>query len=187
MEKFRMDHFLGRPVLRRGDWPLGQREETFVILEFWVPGNPRPGGSKRGYPIRTGKFKINQKTGKPQEIIRVNVVEDSKHNKEWRADVVNACRQAYQGRILEGPLRVDFEFFFLRPKNHFGTGKNAQALKPSADKFPQGGQADRTKLLRSTEDALNGVLWRDDKQIVCGWVSRLYGNALGAKIRVEEL
>lgn len=157
-----------------------------MLIEFWVPGVPKPGGSKKGYPIRTGRYRLD-KNGKPLEIIRVNIKDDSKNVMEWRSDVVNACLKVFNGPPLLGPLRRDITFFFLRPNNHFGTGKNDGVLRASAPLFPQGGEADVTKLLRSTEDALNGVLWKDDKQVVGGWVVRLYAERSGAKIKVEEL
>jgi hypothetical protein len=34
---------------------------------------------------------------------------------------------------LEGPLEVRLSFYFPRPKNHYGSGKNAHVLKPGMD------------------------------------------------------
>jgi len=157
-----------------------------VVIEFWVPGIPKPGGSKKGFPIRTGKFKLNKKTGLLQEVIRVNVVDDNSKVMNWREDVVAACLRVFHENPLRGPLRVDIYFFVTRPKSHYGTGINADVLKGSAPKYPIS-KPDKTKLLRSTEDALTGVLWLDDTQVVGGWVVKLFGDRPGAKIKVEEL
>lgn len=85
--------------------------------------------------------------------------------------------------MLEGPLRVRFDFVFPRPAGHFGTGKNASVLKPSAPPYPAQ-RPDTTKLVRSAEDALKGILWRDDSQIVSQFATKRYGPQAGMAITV---
>jgi Holliday junction resolvase RusA-like endonuclease len=70
--------------------------------------------------------------------------------------------------------------------SHYGSGKNAEKLKPTAPKFHTV-KPDATKLLRSTEDALTGILWRDDAQIARQTVEKSYGERAGAWITVEQL
>ncbi|MDV7391094.1 RusA family crossover junction endodeoxyribonuclease, partial [Arthrospira platensis SPKY1] len=67
---------------------------------------------------------------------------------------------------LDCPVRVDVWFIFDRPKSHFGTGRNADVLKPSAPKRMTT-PPDVDKLARTVLDALTvaGVL-ADDK-LVC--------------------
>ena len=139
------------------------------MLSFWVPGVPQPGGSKKGF--YNAKLK------------RVLITEAAGKNKDWRASVAQCGREAAK-EILEGPLRVRFEFVFIRPKGHFGAGKREGTLKNSAPLFPAG-RPDTTKLIRSTEDALTGILWRDDSQIVTQYGYKRYGNQAGALITVE--
>jgi Holliday junction resolvase RusA-like endonuclease len=138
-------------------------------LQFWVPGIPQPGGSKKPF--------YNPKTG------RAILVDDAKRNKEWRASVALAASEATQ-EVLEGPLRVRFQFLFTRPKGHYGKGRNKNALRKSAPPFPSV-RPDATKLVRSTEDALKGILWRDDSQIVTQGVSKRYAEQAGAWITVR--
>jgi len=142
-----------------------------IAVEFFVPGKPQPGGSKKGF--------VNPRNG------RVVIVEDAKRNKDWRAVVALAATEAMKGRApLDGPLRLVVTFHMPRPKGHFG---KAGKLKPSAPTYSTS-RPDSTKLLRSTEDAMSGIVWRDDAQIVCQVVRRLYADGpVGAEIVVEVM
>lgn len=140
---------------------------------FRVIGVPRPGGSKKGF--------VNPRTG------RVVIVEDCKKTKSWRDSVVAAVRETYTGQPLAGPIRLNVTFYLPRPKGHYGSGKNSLFIKSSAPRYPTV-KPDRTKLLRSTEDALSKILWRDDTQIITGIVSKYYTCDMpGALIEVEEM
>lgn len=143
-------------------------------IAFHVPGIPAPGGSKK----YVGRSK---KTG------RALIVDDAgKRNKDWRASVAWAGKAAMRGQpLLEGPLKVRFEFVLPRPKGHLG----AKGLKPSAPAWPTV-KPDALKLTRSSEDALTGVVWRDDAQIVQESIEKRYGVAgepTGAIITVMSL
>lgn len=144
-------------------------------IEFFVPGIPKPAGSKRVF--------INKKTGTPI------VTDDCKTGRDWKADVKHFAFQEYQGPPLIGPLRLAVHFYMPRPKYHYGTGRNAGVLKASAPSWHTV-KPDRTKLLRAVEDALTGVLWADDAQIVVGDVQKTYpslhGNP-GARLLVERM
>lgn len=132
-------------------------------VSFFVPGVPQPGGSKKAFVVR-------MKTG----VTRAVVTEDAKHNAPWRAVVSLAARQAMEGRALfTGALSVSFDFVMPRPKGHYRTGAKAHLLRDDA---PLGHtcKPDRTKLMRSTEDALTGIVWKDDCQVCAGPVTKLY-------------
>ncbi len=81
---------------------------------------------------------------------------------------------------------MTFWFFVTRPREHYGSGKNANILKPSAPSHPTG-RPDVTKLIRSTEDALTGIVWRDDAQIVEQIGHKGYAQKPGCHIFVREL
>lgn len=130
---------------------------------FFVPGVPQPGGSKKGFAIK------NKATGKTH----VNIVEDAKKNAPWRAKVALAASHLFEDGPLTGPLKVSFKFVMPRPKSHYGTGRKIDQLKADAPEYPTG-KPDRTKLMRSTEDALTGIAWVDDAQIVAGPVYKAY-------------
>lgn len=133
-------------------------------VTFFVPGVPQPGGSKKGFPVRT-------KGGG----VRIAIVEDAKHNAPWRAVVALAARDLFPDGPLTGPLSVSFSFAMPRPGSHYGSGRNSDKLKESA---PPGhtNKPDITKLVRSTEDALTGIAWVDDSQIVSQSAGKMYTN-----------
>jgi len=141
-------------------------------IEFFVPGKPAPSGSKKGF--------YNKKLN------RVLIVPDNKYTKPWMDSVRCFAMQAYQGPLLVGPIELDLTFQFLRPKGHYGQGRNAGKLKPSAPKYPAV-MPDRTKIMRSTEDALTGIIWRNDSQVVKGQASKVYAQKQGAIIVIRPL
>lgn len=62
----------------------------------------------------------------------------------------------------------------MRIKGHYGTGKNAGVLKSRfVDAMPEV-RPDCTKLVRSTEDALEGVIWRSDAQVCVQENAKVY-------------
>jgi len=148
-------------------------EEPRTLAEFFVPGVPAPGGSKTGFR--------HPSTG------RVIVKEDCKRTPGWRACVALAARDAYRGEPSTRPIQFAVTFLLPRPKGHYGSGKNAAKLKPSAPRRHTV-KPDALKLTRSTEDALTGILWRDDAQIVYEVIGKEWttGQA-GAHILVVEL
>jgi crossover junction endodeoxyribonuclease RusA len=99
------------------------------------------------------------------------MIEASKKVKPWRNDVKEAALQCYNSGALNLPVKADIEFIFPRPKSHFGTGKNAEVLKPSAPKYcTSRGNGDIDKLARSTLDGLSvsagGSVLEDDCLVV---------------------
>lgn len=139
---------------------------------FRVYGVPAPGGSKKGF--------FNKKTG------RVVIVEDARRNKTWRESVMQAALEALPSSPLVGPLWVMCVFIMPRPKGHFGTGRNSEKLKDSAPTW-HSSKPDATKLWRSTEDAMTGVAWGDDAQVVKQTILKRYahpGERPGAMIEV---
>lgn len=139
-------------------------------IEFFVPGIPRPGGSKKGF--------YNKRLG------RVMLVETGKYTADWRASVAQAGADIAK-EVLTGPLRVRFDFVFPRPKSHYGSGKKASVLKANAPAFPAG-KPDALKCARSSEDALTKIIWRDDSQIVTEVLTKRYGDKPGCLIRIVE-
>lgn len=116
-----------------------------TIIRFEVLGMPAPQGSKKAF--------VNKFTGKAQ------MKEQSDRVAPWRQDVKAAayaeCVRLGLPGPLDGALRIQIDFRFPRPKSHFGTGRNATVLKPSAPIWvTEGGKGDVDKLLRSTFDAL---------------------------------
>ena len=126
-----------------------------TVLELTVYGRPAPQGSKRH--VGGGRM-----------------IESSKFVAPWRDDVKAAAEHAIAARVrpghdwapLDGPLAAYMVFSLPRPAAHYGTGRNAGTLRPTAPTRPAG-TPDLSKLARSTEDALTAAgLWRDDARLV---------------------
>lgn len=138
-------------------------------VQFTVYGHALPGGSKR--PLRAG----GKKDGK------IILVDNNPKTRDWRIEIKIVAAELMKGRdLFAGPLSLDVTFYRPRPKGHYG----AHGVKKSAPKYPIT-RPDRTKLLRPLEDALTGVLWRDDSQIVDGNTKKRYGEPARVEIKVS--
>lgn len=67
---------------------------------------------------------------------------------------------------IDGPVAISARFHLARPRTHYGTGANADRVKPSALYRPTT-KPDLSNLLKILEDALNDYVWADDAAIVC--------------------
>ena len=85
------------------------------------------------------------------------------------------------------PVWMSLEFVMPRPKEHFGTGRNAGKLKSSAPRWCTTKNSDRTNLLKAVEDALTGIVWDDDSQVVDGPLRKSYGETGLIRISICEL
>lgn len=141
------------------------------MIRFTVLGRPQPAGSKRGFQ--------HPHAG------RIVVVDDAKWSRPWKQEVASTALAYRPAELLAGPLVLELTFYVARPRGHYGTGRNAARLRPSAPAFPTT-KPDATKLLRAVEDALTGVIWRDDAQVVDQHVYKRYGTPERVEIMVAE-
>ena len=133
-----------------------------LLLELVVAGKPEPQGSTRAF-VPTDKR--GQPFRRPDGSIMVNVTSDNPALKKWREKVAAAARARWQGEPLDGcSLMVEADFFLRRPESHWGTGRNAHALKDWTPAAPLT-VPDADKLLRSTLDSLTGIVYRDDSLV----------------------
>ena len=126
------------------------------MLEFVVAGIPAPQGSKRAF-VRGG---------------RVSLVESCARVKPYRALVSLAASQARTEAPTQQPVGIAIAFVFVRPKSHY-TSKGV--LRAGAPTHP--GKPDIDKLCRAVLDALTGILYHDDAQVVSLSASKRYGVA----------
>lgn len=129
--------------------------------------------------------RLQEIKGKPGSII-VNVVDSCKASGPWKKYVARIGREAMrkmgaipidiqtEGRVGLRPLRFVARFVQKRPKKHFRTGKFSNILRDDAPAYPTDAP-DVLKLARSMEDALMGVVYRDDSAIVRESVSKQFG------------
>lgn len=141
---------------------------------FRVLGTPVPQGSVKAFGSR--------------------VVANNEHALgSWRSDVASAAQRAKPADWdINAAISLRCEFVFPRPLSHYGTGKNATKLKPSAPRYHVK-TPDVDKLVRgvadSIGDAVARVLLNNDSQIVSIYAAKRYStdDFLGAIITVTAL
>ncbi len=149
-------------------------------IEFFIPGIPAPGGSKRAFVL---KRKDGSIVRRPNGSPMVNITDDAgQRNKDWRANVALCARQAMQGQPpTDKPLIVSITFYRTRPKGHH---RSNGALRDTAPAFPTS-KPDVLKLMRSTEDAMTGIVWVDDAQVVSEHLHKRFSSTPGAKVQIR--
>lgn len=106
---------------------------------------------------------------------RAIVTSDNKNLRAW-ADSVRYAAQDLEA-FFEGPVRLEIEFFFSRPKSVSVKKRPHMVTRP-----------DTSKLVRGAEDALNGILWKDDAQVVALIATKHYVDGpAGAVVTVTEV
>lgn len=111
-------------------------------IAFFVPGRPSPQGSK--------EYKGKNRAGK------AILVESSKRVKPWREQIAWHARQQ-NPEMLAGPVAMRLEFVMVRPQR-------LPKSKPTPPATQRTG--DIEKLARAVNDALSGICFRDDAQVI---------------------
>ncbi len=133
-------------------------------LQFWVPGIPRPQGSKR-------------------HVGRGVMVESSKYVEDWRHAITQAAwTYRLERPTITAPVAVRLDFYLPRPKYHLkpdGTVRDRYALtRPKA-------KPDASKLVRAVEDAITDAgLWADDSLVVSLRAEKWYADDTGPGVEV---
>lgn len=155
-----------------------------MAIEFEVFGHPVTQGSTRVVPLKDkgGGYQMLP-DGRPK---LVPIHQKGKELRAWRQEIAYAARNAYRGPLLQGAVALTLIFERPRPKGDFGTGKNASVLKPSARPYPTQ-KPDSVKLTRAIEDALTGVLWQDDSQVVNHTIYKRWGDCFRVYVRINDL
>lgn len=110
------------------------------MIAFTVYGRPRPKGSVEPVYARGGRAKVRHR------------------NESWQTLVALAAQEhAPAEGLLEGPVSVCLRVYLPRP---------ASAPKRRPTWPVSRGSSDADKLARSSLDALTGVVWQDDSQVV---------------------
>jgi Holliday junction resolvase RusA-like endonuclease len=143
--------------------------QTISLVVF---GDAQPAGSKRGFN--------HPHTG------RVILTDANPRSREWKDRVAAEAGRTYSGPLLDGPVAVSLTFYRTRPKGHLRTGKHAGLVRNSAPLYPVT-KPDGLKLARGAEDAMTGIIYRDDAQVVDMDIHKRYGSPARVEIEVETL
>lgn len=135
-----------------------------MTISFFVAGQPVPQGSSRAF-VKNGKAIITSTSGQSL--------------KDWRGAIAGAARE-HTDSVFVGPVRVVAHFVLPRPKS-----LPKRDVRPWADKKP-----DIDKILRACLDALTGVVYSDDAQVVSVMVTKIVaavGEQPGVRVSIEEV
>lgn len=131
-------------------------------LELWIPGDPKPQGSKRAF--------VHPGTG------RAVIVEDNKRLRPWRTSVNEALREAGFERPLEDPVWVELTFYLPRPPSVSARRRPLPGVAPDVD-----------KLARACLDAMSRVVIRDDALVTSLRAVKRYATGLpGVRVRIGK-
>lgn len=134
-------------------------------------GRPEPAGSKTADPImrRDGDGQLRPVLdGRGRPVFRQRHANSK--TKPWMSRVAEQAQSIWGSKpLLEGAVWVEILSLEPRPKSHYRTGRFSHLLRPDAPAFPhRTSTGDSDKLRRAVQDALTGVVYRDDKLVVDG-------------------
>ena len=134
--------------------PGGKSPALGQPTRFWfkVSGIPATQGSTRGFAIK------NKTTGKYRAVI----THDNKKTMPWRALIAAAASNATP-TMIDGPVDITLTFILPRPASVSVAKRPMPCCKPDLD-----------KLERAVLDALTGIAYQDDAQVVALIATKRY-------------
>lgn len=116
---------------------------TTTAVSFTVLGAAKAKGNMKAFPFKRTDGSLGAAT-----------TEGTKGSKDWQIAVQQAAQHQCAGRFFDGPVRLAVVFYLPRPQS-LPKKVVHHTKKPDVD-----------KLVRAVKDALKGVLWRDDAQVI---------------------
>ena len=149
-----------------------QGAPRLATLRFFVPGLPVPQGSKR--VVRGRLIDANHATLRPYRALVADAALEALGVPPDAHDGSAGPTDPLGGHIpTREPVTVALRFGLPRPRGHYGTGRNAGIVKPSAPVWPAT-KPDVDKLVRAVLDALTGIVWVDDSQVAILSAEKVY-------------
>jgi Holliday junction resolvase RusA-like endonuclease len=137
-----------------------------TVVAFSMSGVPRPQGRPRTRVIRQ----------------KYAVIYKDPVDADYEKAIAGIAREAMGNRPpLKGPLSVTWRFRMPIPKS--GTKRARAAM--IAGETAHVSRPDCSNMLKACEDAMNGVVFLDDAQIVRGFFTKVYAERPGIDVRVE--
>lgn len=146
------------------------------MLSFSIPITPVAQARPRA--VNMVNRRKYYRPGKPKIILH-----DPTNVKRYKQLLGYYIRQHYEGKPLTGPLRVTLRFYRQVQKS---VSKTEHDLRIRDKKRPIV-KPDVSNYVKSTEDALNGILWKDDAQIVIEGSEKHYSDNPRIEIEVEQI
>ena len=136
-------------------------------IRFWVPGEPKGKARARTF--------YNPRMGRMQSVTPESTM--------VYENLIRTCyRQAYDGRIADGiPVVVEITAFFDVPKS---ASKKRKAGMIGGEIMPTK-KPDIDNIAKVILDAMNGLVYHDDTQVIGLTVNKLYGEEPGVMVCVR--
>lgn len=139
-----------------------------TAVRFTVLGKPEAGGSKRAFIVKG----------------RAIVTDANKNAAAWKQQIRQAAATVMHGPLWTGAVKLVADIYFARPRSHYtksGALKKGVALQHCQ-------KPDALKVSRLLEDALTGVVYVDDAQIVEEHLRKWWTTqAGGIQVSVEKV
>lgn len=135
-----------------------------MSLPFWtltIPGDPVAQGRPRSRIA--GKVNLFVQTYDPPK------------SRSWKQDAAESLRAQWPREPLEGAVQLIVDAYWRRPKAMKGAAKVPKATRPDAE-----------NVAKAIMDAAQGILYRDDAQVVELTMRKWYARA-GESPRIELL
>lgn len=138
-----------------------------MTISFHVPGQP----------VGKGRPRIGRVAGQARMFTPAKTA-------SYEGTVAMAAQQAMAGApLIQGPARAVLRLALAIPAS-WSQKKQEQArvgavlptTKPDAD-----------NVVKVIFDAINGVVWRDDSQVVELVLTKVYGSTPGVSVQIEEI
>jgi Holliday junction resolvase RusA-like endonuclease len=141
-------------------------------VEFFVPGIPVPKGSARAF--------VNRYTGRAS-VMQTN----AERQKPWASLISLKAQEAVPHPVSTGCC-IHLDFIMPRPKSHLNTKGE---VKQKCVEMEHVKKPDLDKLIRCVLDALTGVIYMDDSQVVLIDAEKGYATEaeIGCKITIYYL
>lgn len=133
---------------------------TTTLVTFTCPGQPTTQGSKRAF-VHNGHAQLVETGG---DRLRL-----------WRHVLATTARDAAPGQLLDGPVQVHLWFRLPKP---------ASAPKRKRTWPVKARSGDVDKLARAALDAMTGIIFGDDAQVVRLVVEKDWADGRGPGVEV---
>jgi Holliday junction resolvase RusA-like endonuclease len=138
-------------------------------IQVFIPGVPVPKGSAKAFYVKS--------------LGRALVVQDNaKKQKPWASMIAVMTRERWNFGPVNGAVRADMLFVMPRPKSHLRANGG---VKDSFAQREHTSKPDVDKLARCVLDALTGVLYADDSQVVEISARKTYGGEPGCMLTIH--
>lgn len=168
--------WMGSVAHRRGNccWQIcaGKRRRCAVMHDlrpvmFTVPGEP----VGKGRP-RIGRVGAHARMFTPAKTAN------------YEGLIAHSGQQAMAGRALfEGPVLVELDIALSIPQS---MSKKRKSLALAGGLYPTK-KPDMDNVIKAIYDGLNGVVWKDDVQVVKAVVGKRYGETPGVRVKIVPL